>query len=184
MKKIVLILVCLTGCKDPKHIKFTSFNTNDDVKEEIQTSIPDFFKKEGEGESELKDDSSFEHPLYLHAASSLGMYEFIPEMIQSGLDINSQDLNGDTAIHKSIQNGFLRSTEVLIEYGADIHIVNQRGQTALHIASENQFNIIAELLFKNGATVDIEDINGQTPLSIVSNTNNTYLVELFSQPPL
>lgn len=55
-------------------------------------------------------------------------------LIEAGVDINTSDEPGFTALHRSAMNGWYETVKVLIEYGADRQRKNFYKETALDLA--------------------------------------------------
>ena len=79
--------------------------------------------------------------------------ELLVELITSGIDINTQDEDGNTALHKAVSynnNGkFCNNDEIvelLVKNGAKIDVLNARGQTAIDIARDFNNDTIVEFL--------------------------------------
>lgn len=70
--------------------------------------------------------------------------------LERGLDLNHQNENGNTALHKAISIMNYQAAAVLIKRGAKINIPNLSQQTALHLAVFLVNEDIADLLLKSG----------------------------------
>jgi hypothetical protein len=95
----------------------------------------------------------------------------LKKYLKKGVDINVQELNGNTALNAAINNGKFVATEFLLKEGANPNIKNNEGNDALHIAfndykraspeKREKFKIIILLLLEKGAdpnSVDKEDV--------------------------
>jgi ankyrin repeat protein len=81
--------------------------------------------------------------------------EYIRLLVSKGIDINSQDDNGNTALHYPLNN-VLRDkmylpystgiVKILIEEGADPQIKNKEGKSPMDIAVESEENELINLL--------------------------------------
>lgn len=69
----------------------------------------------------------------LHAAASYNQLEILRFLLNSGVNINATDNDGDTALHYA---GALPSLRLLLEHHADPTIVNSQGKTALQAKQE------------------------------------------------
>ena len=97
----------------------------------------------------------------------------IPLLAKKGADINIQNKNGGTALHKLISfyikekdriwntKKYFKMIQLLIENGADVNARNNKGETPLFYVEEPEF---AKLLIKYGADIKIKDKKGNTPL--------------------
>ena len=84
-------------------------------------------------------------------ASSQGHIDIVSLLIAHNADINTQDDNGQTALHCAVRHGIEDIVELLITHKADIHATNNNGQTALKIALQKNYEDIVQLL-KNAGT--------------------------------
>jgi ankyrin repeat protein len=57
-------------------------------------------------------------------------------LIENGIDLNTQDYFGETALHKAIVEPNSDIIELLLSRGADPYIQNQRGETPMYSACE------------------------------------------------
>ena len=101
--------------------------------------------------------------------------ENILKLLQYGINPNTKDIHGNTALHIAATS--LRSREAflaLMEYGANIFLKNNQGKTALDIAYDNKRNDIAGLL------LDLKDNDGNSLLhkAVIQNDLNTTTILL------
>jgi ankyrin repeat protein len=88
--------------------------------------------------------------------------------IKAGMDINSRDKDGSTALMVASERGDVQMAQLLIQNGADVNAKNIDGYTALmYIAYKGNLEI-AELLIKNKADVNARDKDGWTALRYAS----------------
>ena len=97
----------------------------------------------------------------------------IEALIKAGTDINTKDLEGDTALHIAARFNNEPATRALIEGGGDLTIQNNWGETALHIAANKNFRDIAKVLIetKNKNILIIKNNQGDTALFIAVRGN-------------
>ncbi len=109
-------------------------------------------------------------------------------LINNGVDLNSQDKNGMTALMLAIAEKNTYAIDKLLEYKVDLDIQNKDGQTALMAAillnalNKNNphmsFNLIKKLI-DNGATLNIKDNEGTISLLYaIEKTQDKALIEL------
>jgi ankyrin repeat protein len=71
----------------------------------------------------------------LHIAASNGKTEIVDRLLQVSPEIvDMENFNGYTALHYSVEKGYLNVLQVLLKYGASIHVKNKKGETALQVA--------------------------------------------------
>ena len=80
-------------------------------------------------------------------------------LINNGLNINHQRLDGNTALHLLNSRHREDLIIILINNGADVNIQNDDGKTPIFYAVDIE---IAKLLIKSGANLDIKDNDGKT----------------------
>jgi ankyrin repeat protein len=71
-------------------------------------------------------------------------------LISAGANINSQDDCGDSPLHDSAIQGYIRQVEYLLQKGANPYITNDEGKTPYHSAARNGHPDIAKLILKYG----------------------------------
>ena len=73
------------------------------------------------------------------------LFFFLP-MNELKVDLNVQDVDGETALHDAARFGHKGVATLLVDGGADASLQNKKGQTALQVAEEyDQPDIIAIL---------------------------------------
>ena len=100
----------------------------------------------------------------LHVVAYWGLDKFLITLLQEGIDINSQDSYGATALHLAAQRNHTAVVRLLVEKGAKVDMTNNRRETALFRAVRNGHKMIVELLLVKGANVLAEDYEGWTAL--------------------
>lgn len=105
----------------------------------------------------------------LHYACLYNDINLVEILLDSGIDINIKDKQGNTPLFSVAQNSKgLVVAKLLLQREANIHAKNDiTGCTALHIAAEYANLEIAELLLDSGANPNAKDDNGNTPLHYV-----------------
>ncbi|KAJ1464674.1 ankyrin repeat-containing domain protein, partial [Baffinella frigidus] len=81
----------------------------------------------------------------------------------AGINVDTRDNGGWTALFYSASMGCSTMTRVLIENGASVCLYDQQGKTPLHYAVESRNPEMVRLLCDNGAAVDAVSPDG-TPL--------------------
>lgn len=62
--------------------------------------------------------------------------------------LNSQDIDGNTALHIAVQNRNLKMVELLLSKKADFNIPNRKGRSALEIAQKTRIIPLVKLFYK------------------------------------
>ena len=96
--------------------------------------------------------------------TSEGDGENVRNLIQTGVDVNTQDENGMTALMMTCTNGCLPLVEELIKARTDVDIQNLFGNTALICATLNRQNECVRKLLERGVNTDIQGKDGLTAL--------------------
>ncbi len=107
----------------------------------------------------------------LHIACLKGCKENVRMLLNNGAqtNINAQDLQGDTALHRAVDCGHLEIVQLLLTYGADVTKINNREETALTIGFRlGKLDIIKKLIEHNGNVDAIVNHRGQTALHLAS----------------
>ncbi|XP_001943265.1 ankyrin repeat, SAM and basic leucine zipper domain-containing protein 1 isoform X2 [Acyrthosiphon pisum] len=90
----------------------------------------------------------------------------------NGIDINSKDRTGLTALMYACSNGWLELVEFLVDHGADIELKDhQSGETALFSAVRKNHVHIVKFLLSKGADKDATDNKCQTVHRIAESKN-------------
>ncbi|KAG8592136.1 hypothetical protein GDO81_000421 [Engystomops pustulosus] len=81
-----------------------------------------------------------------HLAAHGGHAFFLLWQLQTGVDINQQDLFGETLIHKAARSGSLECLSVLVAHEARLDVCNKEGLTPEALALSNGFEECAKYL--------------------------------------
>jgi len=110
------------------------------------------------------------------AAAEEGNIKEIQRLIGEGIDIDSKDEDGFTAIHWAAQEGFEEVTKILIQKGADINSQDEEGSPPLEVAClYNHFGIV-KLLFNHNVDITINN-DGYTALHAAATASNPKMIE-------
>jgi len=105
-----------------------------------------------------------------HRAAGEDEPEVLLALIEKGVDVNSRNPYGGTALMIAAKRGFSNIVKILLENGADPNAVISpptdpaQTYTALHTAAQESNNEIIALLIKSGANVNVATGYGETPL--------------------
>ncbi|XP_075716298.1 ankyrin repeat domain-containing protein 37 isoform X2 [Rhinoderma darwinii] len=90
-----------------------------------------------------------------HLAAHGGQAFFLLWQLQTGVDINQQDLFGETLLHKAARSGSLECLSVLVAHDARLDVCNKEGLTAEALAFSSGFEDCAKYLATVKHTQDI-----------------------------
>jgi len=97
-------------------------------------------------------------------ASSKNNHEILLLLLAARVNVNEQDVVGQTALHRAAGQGHLQSVTALLS--ADnclVDVQDRYGNTALHYACEEERLDVARLLIKAGANLEIQNREEKTP---------------------
>ena len=108
----------------------------------------------------------------LHKACYTGNVGAVKKHLADGVDVNTRDNAGWTALHESVSHGEEEIVELLIASGAHVNAKDNDGETPLHHALGHGFcgnsPKVASLLIAAGADVNAKSTGGWTPLHYVT----------------
>ena len=108
-----------------------------------------------------------------------GDLEMVKKCLADGVDINSSNEEGLTALHNSSCNGHLKIVQHLIENGAYINVSDADGWTPLHGAACFGSVVVVRYLVEHGANIDAQNEEGDYPIDLTDDDETrTYLVEV------
>jgi len=100
----------------------------------------------------------------LQAACQNGHIDTVKMLLKLGADTESQDKDGDRAVHHATFSDVENIIDILFESKADINARNKRRQTALHVAVNKGHFCNVEELIKLKAHLNLQDSEGDTAL--------------------
>ena len=102
--------------------------------------------------------------------------KLIENYINSGYDLNIQNINGYTPLSYATIYGRIESVKLLLNAGADINIQDSN-ISLLYAAIINRIEIV-KLLLNTGIYIDKQDKYGNTALIYAASNNNCEMLEL------
>ncbi|XP_076304678.1 ankyrin-3-like [Tachypleus tridentatus] len=123
------------------------------------------------------DPSAYEKTKCFLTATKFGLLEYTQKLLSQGVDVNSSNLLGVSALHFAAKEGHYDVVKELIKNGADVNAKTIKLNTPLHLASIKGNIQIADLLVENGAHVNIQASLGFTPLYMASQENHARMVQ-------
>ncbi len=103
--------------------------------------------------------------VFLAACSSSDRDE-VDKLLQRGVDINTSNIDGLTALHQACIDNNLLMVEYLLNRSADINCQDNEGWTPLHAAASCGNIDIVKYLLSRGAIVDVCNNEGELPIDI------------------
>jgi len=105
-----------------------------------------------------------EYEPQLRAAAQRGNASLLQSVLtQKGININSADGLGNTALHYSAHHDHPATLEMLLEAGADPNVQNTSGDTPLHKAIAKNSIPCIKALIEHGANPKTENKEKKTP---------------------
>lgn len=115
-----------------------------------------------------------------HDAAAEGWNEKVLKHIEGGIDVNSRNPSGGTALMIAAKRGHLRAVQSLLQSGANPNIVIHGAQAyqALNTAAQEGHNQIVAALLDYEAAINAETRSGETALISAAFFGRNSIVQL------
>ncbi|ACP20925.1 hypothetical protein Aasi_1610 [Candidatus Amoebophilus asiaticus 5a2] len=107
----------------------------------------------------------------LHWAVEYNNIGLIKQLLVAGIDINTMDMHGKTALYMAFERGNLELTKQLVALGAAANATDSVGRTLLHHTIINGHLEVAKALLAAGAKINVPDNQGFTELHLAAQYN-------------
>eukprot|EP00051_Salpingoeca_urceolata_P003403 m.57452 g.57452 ORF g.57452 m.57452 type:complete len:637 (+) comp12744_c0_seq1:356-2266(+) len=101
-------------------------------------------------------------------SAMLGDLASVERVLDRGIDVNTCDGDGITALHRAAVENNLNVARVLVERGADVNAKDADCWTPLHSAASAGNWRLANFLIKSGASVTAVNADGDLPLDLAA----------------
>lgn len=119
-------------------------------------------------------------PPRLHMAAAVGSIDECRRLLLSGLNPNSVDRHGRTALFHAILGGDIELVRLFMEFDTDPNISDKAGNASLHHVSscskEDRIASMVDALVEHGANLDKKNRYGLTPLEHARNLGRTAVI--------
>jgi ankyrin repeat protein len=110
-------------------------------------------------------------------AAKNGDKDTLRTLIQKGVNVNTAEGDGTTALHWASYRDDIELADILIRAGAKVNAANDLGATALWTASQNGSEAMVRRLLEARANPNAALLAGETPLMVGSRSGNPKVVE-------
>ncbi|KAM7355053.1 zinc-RING finger and ankyrin repeat domain-containing protein rolling pebbles isoform 2-T2 [Cochliomyia hominivorax] len=115
----------------------------------------------------------------LMIAAEEGHLEIMELLIERGATLETQDLEGFTALSWACLRGRQTAAKILIDKGCNKNHADNNGRTALDLAAYQGSASLVQYLLEQGANIEHVDVNGMRPLDRAIACRNIQVVQVF-----
>ncbi len=115
--------------------------------------------------------------LRLVEAARLGQVPVARSLLKSGVDANTREVDGATALTWAAHRNDLDLVDLLLRAGANVNASTDNGVTALSLATENNSGPLVERLLAAGANPNLAQLDGLTVLMLAARIGNPSIVK-------
>src|SRR6267378_5772759 len=105
-------------------------------------------------------------------------HEAVRTLLKQGVNVNSTEADGTTALHWASYRDDLETAEALIRAGAKVNAANDLGATPLWTACQNGSEAMVRRLLTAGANPNAALLLGETPVMVAARSGSPAVVEL------
>ncbi len=116
--------------------------------------------------------------LKFYTAAKEGRLIQVKAMLSVGMNVNSKNTVGRTALMGAAYYGNRSIVQELVVEGVDVNLADEQGKTALMLAVANKRLKVVEVLLNAGADVTLADKKEKTALTMAEKTKNKKLIKL------
>jgi hypothetical protein len=114
----------------------------------------------------------------LHVAVETADVATVSSLINSGVDVNSRNAEGSTALHlacsaNSSTAEHAKIVQLLLEAGANPNVADDSSDTPLHVAVSFSRTEVVQQLLQHGAKLTAANVTGWTPLTLAARLGHT-----------
>lgn len=118
----------------------------------------------------------------LRRAAATGDVVKVAALLAKGVNVDSADANGYTALHMACRNGSVATVEALLGHHANPNMrTADIGVTPLHLAAAGGRTAVVEVLLKAGADPSLTSRDGSTPADFASIAKHPDTVAAFKR---
>ena len=145
--------------------------------------LPDIIKSSARKPEEIEEDVEKQRKNVFFYAVRKGEIKEVESILDEGLDVESEDRIGWTAMIRAAEHGQQSIIQLLLQRGASVHHGTIGNRLPIHFASEyGHVNIVEVLLSQDKSQLNLRDHLGQTPLHKASRNGRKEVVKfLLSQ---
>ena len=100
-------------------------------------------------------------------------------IIEKGVDLDVEDCDRCTPLHRAAENGASEIVKLLIDKGASLSTYHWDSGTPLHVAAEKGFLEIVQLFIDNGMDINSKErFGGNTPLHVAAEKGHLEIIQL------
>jgi uncharacterized protein len=112
----------------------------------------------------------------LHAAALDGNLAIMRQLLEKEIDVNAQDVFGDTALQLAVNRNLQFAVDLLLEHKANVNVRNQAEQTPLLTALESGYRDLAKRLIAEGSEINAVNQSGCSALYLAANLGDLELL--------